>query len=240
MRKTTFQLSTIFLFVFMCINIIGVNAQGKVDVSPTLTSRHYWRGIMVSNSANIEMDMSYKNNNFTFGAWGGYALDNTYSEFDFHVGYKFNDFVDVAVWDLYANRDRASIDRYNYFDFDRQTTNHLIDATVNFHFGEKLPLRMSWSTMLWGRDLDENGNQNYSSYLEFGYPVQIAGQKIDLFAGMNVFENCVYGQNTGFVHVGATGYKTIKVTESWSLPVFATVAINPQAETANLILGVSF
>ncbi|MFA8436444.1 MAG: hypothetical protein ACEPOZ_18195 [Marinifilaceae bacterium] len=240
MKKITIQLTAFFVIFISLLGTETLFAQGRVEVSPSVTTRHYWRGIMVSNSANFEMDMSYKTDKFTFGAWGGYAFDNTYSEFDFHIGYKFNDYVDVAIWDLYANRDRASIDQYNYFDFDRATTNHLIDATVNFHFGEKFPMRMSVSTMLWGRDLDEHGNQNYSTYLEFGYPVQLAGHKVDLFAGMNVFENCVYGQSTGFVHVGATGYKTIKITDRFSVPVWATVAVNPQAETANLILGITF
>lgn len=240
MKKYTFRLATLLVLIILVSINLSTNAQGKVSVSPSLTSRHYWRGIMVSNSANLEVDMAYTNKNFTFGAWGGYALDNTYSEFDFHVGYKFNEFVNIAVWDLFANRDRASIDDYNYFDLDKKTTNHLIDATVNFNFGEKFPLTASWSTMLYGRDLNAEGNQNYSSYLELGYPATISGQKISFFAGMNMFEECVYGQSVGFVNVGASASHDIKISDNYSLSTWAKIAINPQAETANLIFGVNF
>ncbi len=219
---------------------LNVDAQGKVSVSPSVTTRHYWRGIMVSNTANFEMDLAYTNNNFTFGAWGGYAFDNTYSEFDFHVGYKFSDHFNVAVWDLFANRDRASIDDYNYLDLDRSTTNHLIDASLNFYFTDNFPLSVSWSTMLYGRDLDENGDQNYSTYVEFGYPVKIGGETVSLFAGLNAFENQVYGESFGFVNIGATATREIKINDNFSLNAWAKVGINPQAETANLILGIGF
>ncbi len=219
---------------------MNVNAQGKVTVSPSVTTRHYWRGIMVSNTANFEMDLAYTNNNFTFGAWGGYAFDNTYSEFDFHVGYKFSDHFNVAVWDLFANRDRASIDDYNYLDLDRSTTNHLIDASLNFYVNEKFPLSVCVSTMLYGRDLDENGDQNYSTYVEFGYPVKIGGETVSLFAGLNAFEDQVYGESFGFVNIGATATREIKINDNFSLNAWAKIGINPQAETANLILGIGF
>ncbi|MDQ2177193.1 hypothetical protein [Marinifilum sp. D714] len=240
MKKSVLKLSVLFTLIILFASNLNVNAQGKVTVSPSVTTRHYWRGIMVSNTANFEMDLAYTNNNFTFGAWGGYGFDNTYSEFDFHVGYKFNDHFNIAVWDLFANRDRASIDDYNYLDLDRATTNHLIDASFNFYFTEKFPLSLSVSTMLYGRDLDENGDQNYSTYVELGYPVTIGGEKISLFAGLNAFEDQVYGESFGFVNIGATATREIKITESFSLNAWAKVAINPQAETANLILGIGF
>jgi len=238
MKKSVLKISLLFTFIFA--SNMNVNAQGKVTVSPSVTTRHYWRGIMVSNTANFEMDLAYTNNNFTFGAWGGYAFDNTYSEFDFHVGYKFSDHFNVAVWDLFANRDRASIDDYNYLDLDRSTTNHLIDASLNFYVNEKFPLSVCVSTMLYGRDLDENGDQNYSTYVEFGYPVKIGGETVSLFAGLNAFEDQVYGESFGFVNIGATATREIKINDNFSLNAWAKIGINPQAETANLILGIGF
>lgn len=240
MKKITFKLSTLLVLVIIMASNLTVNAQGKVTISPSLTTRHYWRGIMVSNSTNVETDMVYTNDNFTFGAWGGYALDNTYSEFDFHVGYKFSDHFNVAVWDLFANRDRASIDDYSYLDLDKSTTNHVIDASFNFYFTEKFPLSLSVSTMLFGRDLDADGDQNYSTYVEFGYPVKIGEQSVSFFAGLNAFEDQAYGDSFGFVNIGATTSKNIKITDNISLDTWAKVAINPQAETANLIFGINF
>jgi hypothetical protein len=240
MKKITFKLASLLVLVILMVSNLSVNAQGKVSVSPTITTRHYWRGIMVSNSANYEMDMVYTNNNFTFGAWGGYAFDNTYSEFDFHMGYKFSDHFNIDVWDLFANRDEESIDDHNYLDLDRSTTNHLIDASFNFYFTEQFPLSISVATMLYGCDLDDDGDQNYSTYVEFGYPVTIGGEKVSLFAGLNPFANQVYGDTFGFVNVGATATREVKITDKFSLNTWAKLGINPQAETANLILGIGF
>jgi hypothetical protein len=240
MKKITFKLASLLVLIIIMTSNLTVNAQGKVSVSPTVTTRHYWRGIMVSNSANYEMDLVYNNNNFTFGAWGGYAFDNTYSEFDFHMGYKFSDHFNIDVWDLFANRDEESIDDHNYLDLDRSTTNHLIDASFNFYFTEQFPLSISVATMLYGCDLDDDGDQNYSTYVEFGYPVTIGGEKVSLFAGLNPFANQVYGDTFGFVNVGATATREVKITDKFSLNTWAKLGINPQAETANLILGIGF
>ena len=240
MKKNTLKLSTLLVLMFIMVSNLTVNAQGKVTVSPSVTTRHYWRGIMVSNSTNVEVDMVYTNDNFTFGAWGGYALDNEYSEFDFHVGYKFNDHFNVAVWDLFANRALQSIDDHDYLDLDRKTTNHLIDASLNFYFTDKFPLSVSVSTMLYGVDIDADGDQNYSTYVEFGYPVKIGEQSVSFFAGLNALEDSTYGESFGFVNIGATTGKNIKITENFSLDTWAKIGINPQAGSANLIFGVNF
>ena len=220
-------------------NIAEAKSKTKFELNPSLTSRHYWRGIMVSRSVNIETDLILKNRNFTFGAWGGYALDNTYSEFNFHLGYNITPQLTFLLWDLYASRDRQSIDDYDYFDFDVKTTNHLYDASLIYSFGKKLPLTIALSTMVWGRDLDENNNQNYSTYLEFNYGVNVEKMKLTCFVGMNMFDNGAYAKKTNLVNVGVKAVKKVKIGEL-TIPVWSTVAINPDSKTANFILGIDF
>ena len=239
MKRHNILLTSIFT-TLLFFNLQEAKSQINVDLNSTITSRHYWRGIMVSNSVNYEGDLVLHAKDFSFGAWGGYAFDNTYSEFDFHMAWQISDRLSFSVWDLYASRDRCSIDDYNYFDFDRKSTNHLLDASVNYVVGEKFPLKISWSTMLWGRDLDAKGNQNYSSYLEVGYPLVTGATNINLFAGLNIFENSTYGEHTNIVNMGLTATKKIKLTENFQIPVWGTIAINPEAESANLIFGLKF
>ncbi len=214
-------------------------SQTKLDLNTSITSRHYWRGIMVSNSANIETNFEVSNSKFSFGAWGGYALDNNYSEFDLHMDYKISRQLSISAWDLYASRDRASIDEYKYFNFNRKSTNHLVDVTVKYTIAPSFPLSLSWSSMVWGRDLDKDGNQNYSSYMEFSYPVEFHKTDIQFFLGSNVFENSIYGKHIGIVNAGLTATRKIKVNEKLEIPIWGTIAINPEAETANLILGIN-
>jgi hypothetical protein len=229
--------------LFTLLSLFNLNSgksQVKIDLNSSITTRHYWRGIMVSNSINYEADLVVGTPNFSFGAWGGYAFDNEYSEFDFHMDYRLSDRLSISLWDLYASRDRSSIDQYDYFDFDRKTTNHLLDASINYTFGPKFPLSICWSTLLWGRDLDEHGNQNYSSYLELAYPITIGDTNVRFFMGANVFENSTYGENTNIVNMGLTATKQLKINENLQLPIWGTLAVNPEMETANLILGINF
>jgi len=228
----------LFLSILSVFNIQPANSQVRLNLNSSITSRHYWRGIMVSNSVNYEGDLVLTAKNFSVGAWGGYAFDNSYSEFDFHVDYRVSDHFSISIWDLYASRDRSSIDQYNYFDFDRKATNHLIDASMCYSFGQKFPLSVSWSTLIWGRDLDEHGDQNYSSYMELAYPIQVDAMHVQLFAGLNVFENSVYGEHTNIVNMGLTVTKQIDINEKLQIPVWATVALNPEAQIANLIVGI--
>lgn len=195
---------------------------------------------MISEAVNYEGDLVLKSGKFKFGAWGGYAFDDTYSEFDFHLGYAISRHLTFEVWDLYASRDRASINDYQYFDFDRNTTNHLIDASIKYDFNDKLPLTVSWSTLIWGRDLDENNNQNFSSYFELNYRVRVNKTDVTFNLGTNVFANALYADHTNIVDIGLTASQEFKINEQVKIPVWAKVAINPDAEKANLIIGFNF
>jgi len=72
---------------------------------------------------------------------------------------------------------------------------------------------------------------------------------IDVFAGM-VFDNPdiakgepagFYGQETaGLINLGFTLSKEIKITESYSLPIFGSLITNPEAENIFMVFGISF
>ncbi|MCT4637905.1 MAG: hypothetical protein N4A72_09370 [Bacteroidales bacterium] len=231
---------TVVAITFISYATTNAQTNSKLEVNPTITSKHYWRGIMVNNSANIETDITYSSKRLNIGVWGGYAFNNKYSEFDLHLSYKITKNISLSVWDLYASRDRESIDKYNYFDLKRESTNHLIDATLSYNFGNKLPLTIKWSTMLWGRDLDINGNQRYSSYAELEYRYKFKKTEINCFAGLNVFRNSMYAKHTNIVNTGIKIQNNISVMEKAEIPVWAIIALNPDAKTANMILGISF
>jgi hypothetical protein len=94
--------------------------------------------------------------------------------------------------------------------------------------------------MVWGADRDENGDQRYSTYLELGYPIRINEKsKLDFFLGTVLnSEESVYGEGFGVVHTGVTGTRKVKITDSFSLPISATIAMNPQREIGYLIIAI--
>ena len=48
------------------------------------------------------------------------------------------------------------------------------------------------------------------------------------------------GGGSGLVNMSFSGSKDIAITESYSLPVFGSFIVNPDAETAFLVFGISF
>jgi hypothetical protein len=238
------NLYTIIIAIFFPIAILAQESTPAFtsDVSLKFTSRHYWRGIPVSSAPCFEGSLSVSTGGFTIGYWGGYAFDNTYSEFDIYANYSIGGFT-LAVTDLYVISDEDNLPTYRpnqrYFDFDQKTTSHNFDVTASYQFGEKFPLKVGLSSMVWGADRDENGDQRYSTYLELGYPVKVnETTTLDFFIG-GVLNNeaSAYGDCAGVVNTGLTGTKKLKISDKFSMPVSATIAINPQRETGFLILA---
>lgn len=215
----------------------------KADVGLTFTSRHYWRGIPVSSAPCFEGSLALTNGNFTIGYWGGYAFDNTYSEFDIFGSYSIGNFT-FSFIDLYVISDEDNLGSYHpdqkYWDWNRETTSHNIDLTASYNFGEKFPLTLSYSTMVWGADRDEEGKQRFSNYLEAKYPVNLAeNTSIEMFCGMTLNDKPgAYGDGMGVVNIGITSTRVIKASEKIQFPITATIAMNPQKEIGFLVLAI--
>ena len=92
--------------------------------------------------------------------------------------------------------------------------------------------------MFAGQDKDADGNQNYSSYVELNYPFSV--KRVDLTAtcGLVPYEATQY-YTSGFavMNVALKGTTGIKITDSFSLPIFAQAIWNPRLEDAHLVFG---
>jgi hypothetical protein len=83
--------------------------------------------------------------------------------------------------------------------------------------------------------------QAYSTYIELGY----AFKYFSMFMGIipsDGYYGDGYGGVKGFgiVNLGITGTKTMKLTDSYSLPLKATLGLNPQKEDVYLVFGITF
>ena len=86
--------------------------------------------------------------------------------------------------------------------------------------------------MFAGADKDDKGRQNYSSYVEFNYPFSVKSVDLNLTCGFLPYEAGVgvYGvPNSGFAvtNVALKGITEIKITDSFSIPVFAQAHLEP-------------
>ena len=186
-----------------------------------------------------------KSKSLTAGFWGGMAFSNEsdgtyYKEINYYVQYAANGF-SIGLWDLFNTRGVESPD---VWDYNKETTGHLLDLRTSYNFGEKFPLTLEADVLLYGSGDSQyvNGEfeQRYSTYIQVAYPL-IQGAKVDLntFVGAGFSFNGdthLYGdgeENFDIVNVGLTASKVLKVS-TLRIPVSATTMWNPSTKIARV------
>ena len=130
-----------------------------------------------------------------------------------------------------------------YFNFKSHETAHFFEAGLAYTLPcEKLPLSMAWYLMFAGADKNEEGKQNYSSYCELNYPFSVKSVDLNATVGFVPYKTYTVGYgNSGFAftNVALKATTAIRITDSFSLPIFAQAIWNPCLEDAHLVFGIT-
>jgi hypothetical protein len=94
-------------------------------------------------------------------------------------------------------------------------------------------------TFVYGIDKDTNGDNRYSTYGEIGYSFECKKTNFDLFVGLTPFDGA-YASDFNVVNAGVTAYKTIKITDTFELPLKASIITNPSTQNVFFAVGVTF
>jgi len=252
MRKTQLIVISLLMLVLSSTSVFAqsdsTETESPISISADLMSRYVWRGSDFGASPSIQPGIEYCKAGFSIGAWGAYAINyQGYQESDLYIGYTFyKDMFSVMVTDYYFQSDLTNV---NYFDYDSETTGHVFEAALTFNGTKKLPLSLMVATNVYGADakkINDDGTQGdnqFSTYAELTYSFK----HFDVFAGANLIEpnrdlgeTGYYGNYMGFVNIGLTAVKEIKISEHYSLPLTLSVITNPQAEKIYFVAGFSF
>lgn len=209
-------------------------AQDKVEASvgADLVSGYIWRGQDLG-GVSIQPSASVSFRGFSLEAWGSVGFESKDDkEFDLTLGYSTGGF-SVSVTDYWFNSGPG------YFQYGARNTAHVFEGQIGYDFG---PLAVNWYTNFAGADgLDKEGDRAYSSYLSLAAPFKLGGLDWTAEIGATPWATDFYGAN-GFavcdVSLGVS--KDIKITDSFSLPLFAKATWNPRSEGAYFVVGLSF
>lgn len=242
-RKTIFPLLATILLPAVS------TAQDKVEaeVSADLVSGYIWRGQDLGNvSIQPSISVSYKG--FSLSAWGSAGIDSEdVKELDLTLGYSTGGF-SVSVIDYWCDGGLG------YFHYGAHCTNHVFEVQAGYDFG---PLALNWYTNVAGADgVNKDGERAYSSYLSVTVPFKLAGLEWTAEAGATPWGTDFYNYvedsdnpdqpvcngSRGFavcdLSLGAS--KEIKITDSFSVPAFAKITVNPRTEKTYFVFGLSF
>ena len=213
-------------------------AQEKIEttVSGDFVSSYIWRGQDLGSAAvQPTLGVAYKGLSLT--AWGSYGLTNPddVKEFDLTLGYSVGGF-NIGLTDYWFS---VGLDPdARYFKYDAHGTNHVFEATVGYDFG---PVALAWYTNIAGNDgVNKDGKRAYSSYVEANVPFSLAGVDWKATAGVVPYATTLYG-TTGFAvtNLSLRATKEIKVTDTFSVPVFGQVTGNPCSQKTYLVFGLT-
>lgn len=241
------KLKTLLVGLLLSVGCLSSYAQkdilAPVDFTFQVKNMHLWRGQEVTSAAlgAVDLNASTKNKMFTLGVWGGAGFNGTYREFDYYVKFQKSGF-SLEVWDIYNFSKDAPHQNDKIFNYSTRTTGRFIDIAAAYQFQGKLPIKLSWSTVVFGRDRGKNQEkQLYSTYVAAECPV-LRHEIVNLDFGIagafaldkeSDSKRNFYGDTAGIVNVSLTASKVLTIF-NYKLPVAVTTMWNPEKNTGNI------
>jgi len=243
--------------MLICLTYIPVNAQtdgstsSNFKVTADLVSSYVWRGSLATSNPtpNFQPTLAFLKGNFEIGAWGSTDFTGSYKEIDTYVTYTI-EHIKLLLTDYDWNLNHS-----DYFNYKNDETGHMFEGTVGFTGTKEFPISVTWNTMFYGFDKksDDSTKQAFSTYIELGYTKGVAS----LFFGFTPwsgfynnygttnFDPAARKKSFSVVNIGASVTKALKITDSFSLPLKATIVINPSAsysrnDLVHLVFGITF
>lgn len=228
----------IFAMILLCGATMAVEAQEiSTTIGSDIVSSYIWRGQDLGGvSLQPTLGLEYKG--ISLSAWGSVGLADPADtkEFDITLGYTIGG-LNIGITDYWFNAGLDPQDRY--FKYDAHGTNHVFEANIGYDFGV---VSAQWYTNISGNDgVNKDGKRAYSSYFEVAAPFKLATCDWTATIGAVPYATDFYGTN-GFAvtNLAVRASKDIKVTDSFSIPIFGEVSANPCSQKAYLVVGMSF
>ena len=236
MKKNLKKWALLFL---MAIGLPATSmAQDKVEASvgADLVSGYIWRG-QDFGGASIQPSISVSYKGLSLSAWGSMGLDNTDAkEIDLTLAYETGNF-SISLTDFWCIPSGEDV---KYFQYGAHSTAHVFEAQIGYDFGV---FALNWFTNIAGADgVNKDGERAYSSYISMIAPFNLGGLEWEAEIGATPWATDYYANTNGFAicDITLSTSKEIKITEEYSLPVFAKATFNPASDKAYLTFGISF
>ncbi len=230
MKKRTI----LFLGAALCSFMAPAQDKVKATIGADMVSKYVWRGLD-QGSAAIQPTLGISYKGLSLSAWGSYGITNEkdVKEFDLTLSYKIAG-LNIGVTDYWMSEGLEPQGRY--FIYYAHSTNHVFEANVGYDF--KI-LSFQWYTNFTGNDgYTKSGKRAYSSYFEVNVPFRLATLDWNATAGAVPYATTFY-DTSGFAvtNLSLRAAKDIKVTDTFSIPIFGQIIANPRQQTAYFVFG---
>ena len=215
---------------------MSATAQDEVEttVSGDFVSQYIWRGQDLGSAA-VQPTFGVAYKGLSLSAWGSYGLVNPADtkEFDLTLAYTAGG-LNIGIIDYWFN---AGLDPdARYFKYDAHGTNHVFEANIGYDFG--IASLQAYTNIAGNDGVNKDGKRAYSTYVELAAPFKLAAVNWSASLGVVPFATDFYGTSgMAVTNVSLKAAKDIKITDSFSIPVFGQVVGNPCSQNAYLVFG---
>lgn len=201
------------------LGVSGIKAQ-EFTTSADFVSSYVWRGTQFS-GVSIQPTIDFTAGGFSIGTWGSAGFDG-FMEMDLYAKYAFGFGLTVGLTDYYYPGT-------DYFDISKANGAHGLEANLGYTIGG-----LSVSANYIFNEAGGAATTGGDKYFELGY----AFPQFSIFAGAGDGWHTPSG-SFGLVNVGLSTTKTIKVTETFSLPLKGTLILNPTTKQYYVVAGIT-
>lgn len=222
-----------WLLALLCVaSTLTMKAQDSLTVGlkADIVNQYIWRGQNLGH-ASLQPEMSVSWKGLCLAASGSTSIDSEdFREVDLTLAYTTGG-LSMGVVDYWSDDCDP-----RYFFYKTSETGHTFEGFIGYDFGF---LNASWQTIFAGNDLSaDDGKRTYSSYLQLAAPFRLANCNWEACVGMVPWKAAYYGTK-GFevTNVSLAVTKDIRITDSFSLPVYGRMIANPATQHLYFVAG---
>ena len=222
MKNFIINFSSSFKFALLTIvALLSPNISYSQDFGADLVSSYVWRGTQFGSGAHVQPYMDLGSGNLTGGVWGSFptSAKGGGNELDLWVSYDFGLLALTVTNYTFPSEGGVYADGEGLFNGDYT--------------------ELAASTSIMGVDLSAGYFTEVEAlYVELGFST--GAVDIAFGYGDDQADGFYAGGGSGLVNMSFSGSKDIQISDNYALPVFGSFIINPEAETAFLVFGISF
>lgn len=222
MKNFITNFSSSFKFALLTIvALLSPNISYSQDFGADLVSSYVWRGTQFGSGAHIQPYMDLGSGNLTGGVWGSFptSAKGGGNELDLWVSYDFGPLALTVTNYTFPGEGGIYAEGEGLFNGDYT--------------------ELAASTSIMGVDLSAGYFTEVEAlYIELGFST--GAVDIAFGYGDDQADGFYAGGGSGLVNMSFSGSKDIQISDNYALPVFGSFIINPEAETAFLVFGISF
>jgi len=199
-------------------------SESGFNVGSDFYSNYIWRGTKYGSGPAVQPSMKYSNEWLTIGAWGSFDFSG-YQEADLYLSFKLPAGISLGLTDYY-------FPGLSYNDYSESSGSHAFELNAGFTAGN---FNLSANYII-NKALGA-GSTGGDKYFQAGYSFKFFNIFLGAGDGWHTYDSETGESNFTVCNLGIGTSRTIKVTDSFNIPVAGQLIFNPDKNQMFFVVG---